>query len=414
MNTGPLGKVARKVTFELGEVELSKPQQKELSHEVAAWHTKVEAPAGTYPIVGRYDGSIFRVGARIEGRVIENYTPSLFGGVAYGGRDGSEEVGKPYDYVIGIGKHQLESPVNEERGVIISLDDGVAEAFEVTDAFWGYTKFHASHPSVKDRVIDALVDVIIKERVLDELSLIPAPILNDDLYDRSMLHAVLNEAMQKQISGLYQEERAIEHLARALSADFICKMHCGKSFSDLGLMDNMLKEGLWFWDVDGVGHGVGRDSVERFVDQELTKAGIQERDFDAVKLALKTGTLLEAADRITDRNRFQGPKDFKDAHHVSAEVVSRGQFDQYAVAEGFAKAGFDVKQYETVMKVDRSIQSYSPTTLVEMGVEPEQYREHCGKASTLNTHSIAAHILRENGIKPEKQVEQDNSIELSR
>jgi hypothetical protein len=73
----------------IGTYTLDEPTEFTLYYEVAAWWTKILVPAGEYDITGQeyIDGTIkdTSVTIALEGEVIENHTPALFGGVAYGG-----------------------------------------------------------------------------------------------------------------------------------------------------------------------------------------------------------------------------------------------------------------------------------------------------------------------------------------
>lgn len=83
-------------------VSEQKPLTKELSHEVAAWSTTVQSIPGTYPICIGWEhysyGTELSLYVTVDGVVTKNFTPSLFGGVRIGDRDGSEEVGRPHGF----------------------------------------------------------------------------------------------------------------------------------------------------------------------------------------------------------------------------------------------------------------------------------------------------------------------------
>lgn len=82
-----------------------KPETYQVPQEVAAWRTVLKGEVGRYPMILSGSGCGFNpyfVGAEVPAVVIENFTPSLFGGVMVGSRDGSESVGHKSSFVRGL------------------------------------------------------------------------------------------------------------------------------------------------------------------------------------------------------------------------------------------------------------------------------------------------------------------------
>jgi len=85
--TQPEGDLIGYVTF--GEGATHEPSQ-----EVACWYSKWLIDPGTYPVYAKQSYGRRGYWVEVPATLIENYTPSLFGGVRIGGRDGSEACGQ--------------------------------------------------------------------------------------------------------------------------------------------------------------------------------------------------------------------------------------------------------------------------------------------------------------------------------
>ena len=134
--------------YQAGTISLLKPRDFSLSHEVAAWHTEGQLPEGEYPIfVSINNGKAYLHTDDIEGVITSNYTASLYGGVAIGGRDGSEEVGNPIHRSIGIYEGMLEE--NEELKV--ELTDEAKEW--LTPGYGGEWTYDESHSAYNEILI---------------------------------------------------------------------------------------------------------------------------------------------------------------------------------------------------------------------------------------------------------------------
>ena len=79
-----------------------KPLVHNVSYEVAAWRTEIMADVGKYPMkLERYLNKGLACCCEIPGIITHDYTPSLYGGVPFGKRDGSENVGEKSSFVHG-------------------------------------------------------------------------------------------------------------------------------------------------------------------------------------------------------------------------------------------------------------------------------------------------------------------------
>lgn len=79
--------------FLIGTITLTEPVVTEIQHECAAWWTKVEVPAGTYPVYGWVSQpareidlenrgvNFYQVHVDAQGVVVDEYTGSLYCGV---------------------------------------------------------------------------------------------------------------------------------------------------------------------------------------------------------------------------------------------------------------------------------------------------------------------------------------------
>jgi hypothetical protein len=87
-------------------------------YEVAAWWTQVRLAAGPVPLVATFEGwspatggLAYFVGATVPGVIVDEYTPSLYGGVPTGGRRNDPwRIGQPlvwqfhtYGFSVGAG-----------------------------------------------------------------------------------------------------------------------------------------------------------------------------------------------------------------------------------------------------------------------------------------------------------------------
>lgn len=97
--------------IKVGTLTIKEPIKHNLSYEVAAWYTELELEAGTYEITARLTDSsaVYLQAANVPAVIVQNYTPSLFGGMAIGGRDGSEENGKKTSTNFSVYPSMLES-----------------------------------------------------------------------------------------------------------------------------------------------------------------------------------------------------------------------------------------------------------------------------------------------------------------
>jgi hypothetical protein len=133
-----------------------------LNHEVAAWHTTAELPAGTYDInVSFNSGKAHLYAGGIEGVITQNYTPSIFGGVlSGGGRDGSEEVGNPYRGTVGIYKRMLE----DNDDITVELTDEASEW--LSPSRHNGFDYNEEHPAYKNILFLQKVEVV-KKNVIE-------------------------------------------------------------------------------------------------------------------------------------------------------------------------------------------------------------------------------------------------------
>ncbi|MEZ8293458.1 hypothetical protein AB6D11_06345 [Vibrio splendidus] len=144
-------------SIKIGTLTIAKPYPQELSHEVAAWRTTLEIPAGEFPIYLTLTPGRVHVGAlNIPAEIKSNYSPSMFGGVQYGGRDGSEDVGKTHQYTIGISPHMLPEGSHPKEGLDIEFDPGVSEWLSVTP--WHHFKVDFEHEGYREAILPSQCD----------------------------------------------------------------------------------------------------------------------------------------------------------------------------------------------------------------------------------------------------------------
>lgn len=84
----------------IGTLLLAEPQIYTVNYEVAAWYTRVQVPAGEYDLTATFaEGNrAYWVMVAMPGTIVEEYTPSLFGGVVIGKGNGDQRVGQPMTY----------------------------------------------------------------------------------------------------------------------------------------------------------------------------------------------------------------------------------------------------------------------------------------------------------------------------
>ncbi|WP_415912766.1 hypothetical protein [Neptuniibacter sp. QD37_11] len=265
--------------------------------------------------------------------------------------------------------------------------------------------------SVREVFIDKLISQIVEDRALDSLCYIPSTLIEDSLYDREALRTELDKVVgESPTFDLKVESEVLENFAHVTSLSYLTALHCGKTLSELGLHDDYIANGVKMISHGGVTIAPDRMTIMKFCDAQLNTLGIQDRSFGTVNNAILTGRLLERANIVC----AQDVNTFSSHSHIPKEVVSRGGFDRYLVADAYARSGFQPNEYERVMNVDHVIQCYSSTSLVDMGIRPDQYLQYCSQAQGRSDYEIASHILKVNGIKPEKQADLEYSEELSR
>ena len=117
----------------VGTLTLLNPVKKELSQEVAAWHTEIEFPAGDYPVYATIkNGKAVLFSDSISAVITRNYTPSLFGGARINSdRDGSECIGDIHKQAISVqpwmlinGNGQMTVKLTEVANEWIILNSG--------------------------------------------------------------------------------------------------------------------------------------------------------------------------------------------------------------------------------------------------------------------------------------------------
>lgn len=151
------------MNFKVGTVKVKEPYKKSLSHEVAAWHTEVEFPAGEHDVyLNIVNGKGYLYTKNIDGVITENYTPSLFGGIVTGDRDGSEDVGKTYSSGLSMYSGMLN---NKEHNIEFTMNE-IASQW-ISPGYNGEWQIDKSHSEFKrydtDKKAERLLEKAIKE-----------------------------------------------------------------------------------------------------------------------------------------------------------------------------------------------------------------------------------------------------------
>lgn len=207
----------------VGTLEIKESYKQQLSHEVAAWHTEVEIKAGEYPLYVNFSaGKAYVATDHIDAVITDNYTPSLYGGVGIGGRDGSEDIGKTSKQMIGVSRYMLE----ENDKFKVSLDPEFEKALKIGPSQGFDFDFQSDfYQNVKKENEVALVhEEMIKDYTVNEELAEEAGFLKDEK---------IREAIDSGLSaGGY---------VRAVAIDLMVRKHSGKSLEDI---DISLKEAL--------------------------------------------------------------------------------------------------------------------------------------------------------------------------
>lgn len=113
-------------TFKVGTVTFDEPYEGNISYETAAWYTTYALQPGTYDVYGTYERSHLRPDqmefrmftGEIPGIILDDHTPSMFGGVAYGSNQNKrndEKINKSLpvtSYDVKTGKMKFDPEVS--------------------------------------------------------------------------------------------------------------------------------------------------------------------------------------------------------------------------------------------------------------------------------------------------------------
>lgn len=204
--------------YNAGTITLKEPKEISISSEVAAWYTKAELPVGTYQLnVSFVRGKAFVYAKDIEGVITENYTPSLFGGVVTGGRDGSEEVGNPYIGSVGVYQGMLE----DNKFVHVELTDEAKEW--LTPGYQGEFDYDKEHPAFKKLMFLNEIEEVKRRVVEDKYVYTTSHAKDGGFLDSESIAKALNDGL------------TASSYIRTIGVDYNLKKYSGKSLKEHGI-----------------------------------------------------------------------------------------------------------------------------------------------------------------------------------
>jgi hypothetical protein len=251
------------VKMKVGTVKVKEPYRKSLSHEVAAWHTEVEYPAGEYDVylnISREKAFLYT--EEIEGKIVDNYTPSLFGGVITGKGTGEEYIGKTHSQGISIYEGMLN---NTEHNIEFKLDKTAAEWISVGYANeWKYDK---SHPDYNNYLNMRHANFLLKE------------VINDRIYNKEYASKYGFDQSEKLLEAA-QSRIDSSTYKNLIDMDKIVRKHTGKGLDQAG--QSLTDAAEFLKHKSGVVHKIILQASKEFIEKNnISTKQEADRSFEA-------------------------------------------------------------------------------------------------------------------------------------